>query len=238
MAAQRQLLVFSITPSFWVWVIYLLAAARADADDDNLSELLNGLVRRVVGEESYAQAWLGAVEWVEERGAEGKDSTQQYFNVGPSSKSTAAVRIGGSDRVALAAGFYHYLKKYANGIVTWGEDRTGIRIDDLPPKRPASTVRVRIPTKYRYYQNVCTLSYSMAFWDWKRWEKEIDWMALHGVNMPLAFVGQEYVWLKVYEEMGIAPEVVIRKYFSGPAFLAWNRMGNLRAWEVRYRLIG
>ena len=110
MAAQRQLLVFGITPSFWVWVIYLLAAARADALMINLSELLNGLVRRVVGEESYAQAWLGAVEWVEERGVEGKDSTQQYFNVGPSSKSTAAVRIGGSDRVALAAGFYHYLK--------------------------------------------------------------------------------------------------------------------------------
>ena len=37
--------------------------------------------------------------------------------------------------------------------------------------------------------NVCTFGYSYAHWDWKRWEREIDWMALNGINMPLAFVG-------------------------------------------------
>jgi alpha-N-acetylglucosaminidase len=34
--------------------------------------------------------------------------------------------------------------------------------------------------------NYCTFNYSMSWWDWDRWEKEIDWMALHGINMPLA----------------------------------------------------
>jgi alpha-N-acetylglucosaminidase len=29
----------------------------------------------------------------------------------------------------------------------------------------------------------------MAFWDWERWEREIDWMALQGINLPLAFTG-------------------------------------------------
>lgn len=29
----------------------------------------------------------------------------------------------------------------------------------------------------------------MAFWDWERWEQEIDWMALQGINLPLAFAG-------------------------------------------------
>ena len=37
-----------------------------------------------------------------------------------------------------------------------------------------------------------TASYSSAFWDWRRWEREIDWMALHGVNLPLAFTGAQY----------------------------------------------
>ena len=32
-------------------------------------------------------------------------------------------------------------------------------------------------------------SYSMAFWNWTRWEQELDWMALHGINLPLAFTG-------------------------------------------------
>ena len=29
----------------------------------------------------------------------------------------------------------------------------------------------------------------MAFWNWERWEQEIDWMALQGINLPLAFTG-------------------------------------------------
>ncbi len=33
-------------------------------------------------------------------------------------------------------------------------------------------------------------SYSMAFWNWSRWEQELDWMALQGINLPLAFTGQ------------------------------------------------
>jgi alpha-N-acetylglucosaminidase len=40
---------------------------------------------------------------------------------------------------------------------------------------------------------------SFAWWDWKRWEKEIDWMALQGVNLPLAFTGQEAIWQKVFK---------------------------------------
>jgi hypothetical protein len=42
----------------------------------------------------------------------------------------------------------------------------------------------------RYYQNVCTVSYSMAWWDWARWERELDWMALNGINLALAFTGK------------------------------------------------
>ena len=29
-----------------------------------------------------------------------------------------------------------------------------------------------------------TSSYTFARWDWKRWDKEIDWMALQGINLP------------------------------------------------------
>ncbi len=30
----------------------------------------------------------------------------------------------------------------------------------------------------------------MWAWDWLRWEREIDWMALQGVNIALAYTGQ------------------------------------------------
>ena len=82
---------------------------------------------------------------------------------------------------------------------------------------------------YRYYQNVCTVSYSMAWWDFARWERELDWMAMNGINLPLSFTGQEYVWQKFYSSLGLSDKE-IKEYFSGPAFLAWQRMGNVKGW--------
>ncbi len=54
------------------------------------------------------------------------------------------------------------------------------------------------PLRFRYYQNVCTVSYSFVWWNWTRWQREIDWMAMTGINFPLAFNGQEAVWNKVW----------------------------------------
>ena len=35
-----------------------------------------------------------------------------------------------------------------------------------------------------------TICPDLQWWDWARWERELDWMALHGINLPLAFVGE------------------------------------------------
>ena len=81
----------------------------------------------------------------------------------------------------------------------------------------------------RYYQNVCTVSYSMVWWNFSRWEREIDWMAMNGLNLILSFTGQEYVWQKFYTSIGLNNSA-IKSFFSGPAFLAWQRMGNIQGW--------
>ncbi|XP_033038834.1 alpha-N-acetylglucosaminidase isoform X2 [Trachypithecus francoisi] len=84
--------------------------------------------------------------------------------------------------------------------------------------------------RYRYYQNVCTQSYSFVWWDWARWEQEIDWMALNGINLALAWSGQEAIWQRVYLALGLT-QAEINEFFTGPAFLAWGRMGNLHTWD-------
>jgi hypothetical protein len=71
--------------------------------------------------------------------------------------------------------------------------------------------------------NVCTYGYSLAFVDWIYWEKHIDWMVLNGINLPLAFVGQEWLWQEVFTEYGLSFEQM-GSFFSGPAFLPWFRM--------------
>lgn len=78
-----------------------------------------------------------------------------------------------------------------------------------------------IARRFRYFENTCTESYSYVWWDWEEWEKHIDWMALNGINMPLALTGQEAIWLKVYNSFGLTSEQVLDEFFTGPAFLAW-----------------
>jgi alpha-N-acetylglucosaminidase len=47
-------------------------------------------------------------------------------------------------------------------------------------------------------------------------------MALHGINLPLAFTGQELVWTEVWKAFGLT-DAEIEEFYTGPAFLAWNR---------------
>jgi alpha-N-acetylglucosaminidase len=47
--------------------------------------------------------------------------------------------------------------------------------------------------QWSYAWNVCTNSYSAVWWDMARWQREIDLMVLMGVNLPLAYVGQEAI---------------------------------------------
>jgi len=59
-----------------------------------------------------------------------------------------------------------------------------------------------------------------VWWDWPRWEREIDWMALNGINLALAFTGQEAIWRRVYSKLNLTQDD-INEHLSGPAFLAW-----------------
>ncbi|XP_063708712.1 alpha-N-acetylglucosaminidase-like [Culicoides brevitarsis] len=79
-----------------------------------------------------------------------------------------------------------------------------------------------------YFQNVCTFSYTYAFWKFEDWRQHIDWIAMHGINLVLAPF-QEDIWTEIYREVGML-EYQIQDHLTGPAFLAWLRMGNLRKW--------
>ncbi|KAJ5818072.1 hypothetical protein N7474_003663 [Penicillium riverlandense] len=74
---------------------------------------------------------------------------------------------------------------------------------------------------------IVTFSYTAAFWNWEEWETQLDWMALRGINLPLAWVGQEKILVEVFREIGLT-DAEIATYLSGPAFQAWNRFGNIQ----------
>ncbi|XP_017494391.1 PREDICTED: alpha-N-acetylglucosaminidase-like, partial [Rhagoletis zephyria] len=140
------------------------------------------------------------------------------------------IKITANTGVAAANGLYYYLKNIANCSTSWSGDQLHtLPLDSLP--MPAKAIEVVIQDKFRYYQNVCTVSYSMVWWSWARWERELDWMALRGINLPLAFNGQESVFRQVFINHFNMTKAQADNYFSGPAFLAWNRMGNMQTWS-------
>src|SRR3984893_11134537 len=109
--------------------------------------------------------------------------------------------LRGNNGVAVASALYYYLTHFCHCQITW--NGRNLNIPKVLP-RVVKKIHQTSPYTYRYYLNYCTFNYSMSWWDWKRWEREIDWMALHGLNMPLAITGEEYTWYTVYKEMGFS----------------------------------
>ncbi|RUS31983.1 hypothetical protein BC938DRAFT_476575 [Jimgerdemannia flammicorona] len=140
------------------------------------------------------------------------------------------ILIRGSSPIAITSGLNHYLKYYCKVDSYWSSNRFAEIPITLP--RVNGTVSGGSNVQWRYYLNVVTFSYSTAWWNFERWEQEIDWMALNGINMPLAFVGQEYVAQKVFKSFGLN-DIDISTFLGGPAFLAWQRLGNIQgSWPV------
>ncbi|MFB9843011.1 alpha-N-acetylglucosaminidase [Mucilaginibacter ginsenosidivorans] len=134
--------------------------------------------------------------------------------------------LRGNNGLSIASALSFYLKHYCFCDIGWN----GTNLD-LPVNLPPVTKRIHknTPYKYRYYLNYCTFNYSMSWWDWDRWQKEIDWMALNGINMPLAITGEEAIWQGVYKSMGFTGKQ-LDDFFCGPAYFSWFWMGNLDAW--------
>ena len=158
------------------------------------------------------------------------DQAQKGNSTSAASKYDAGknnpIIIRGNSWVNIAVGINWYLKHHAGIHISWNNMNV-----KLPAVLPAVKQKERHETdlKLRYNFNYCTFSYTMAFWDWNRWQKEIDWMALHGINMPLAAVGTECVWRNMLLKLGYTEEEV-GKFIAGPAFLAWWEMNNLEGW--------
>jgi alpha-N-acetylglucosaminidase len=153
------------------------------------------------------------------KSSEAKD----YFTI---ESKNGKIILSGNNGVSIASALYYYLNGYCHCQITWN----GTNLN-LPKTLPLVSVKVKknTPYEHRYYLNYCTFNYSMSWWDWKRCEKDIDWMALHGINMPLSITGEEYTWKQVYKEMGFTDEE-LNGFFTGPSYFSWFWMGNIDGW--------
>ncbi|MBA9076893.1 alpha-N-acetylglucosaminidase [Rufibacter quisquiliarum] len=189
------------------------AAAANSTTDAVAAKASYDLIKRIVGK--YADQFV--VEFIPK---EGEKDVFEVESLG------GKIVLRGNNGVSIASALNHYLKHYTHSSITWNGSNL-----NLSDKLPVVTQKVRqaSPYKYRYYLNYCTFNYTMSWWDWERWQWEIDWMALNGINMPLAVTGQNAIHRRVYKSMGLTDKD-LESFFSGPAYFAWFWMGNLDGW--------
>ncbi len=194
---------------FCVLLVFFGGAACAQLDKPSLDAFLHRIVK-----DKAAQF---EVEYLAQE--EGRDVFELEGR-------GAKIVLRGSNGLSVASALNYYLKNYCHHLITWN-GAPGPLPGVLPIVR--KKVHRRTPYQYRYYLNYCTFQYSMAWWDWPRWQREIDWMALNGINMPLALTGEEAIWQEVYKELGFQDRE-LDMFFSGPAYFSWLWMGNIDAW--------
>ncbi|MDE5788230.1 MAG: alpha-N-acetylglucosaminidase [Bacteroidaceae bacterium] len=188
----------------------LLTAFALMVKADPVSDLLH----RVLPDGNDAQRF----EWTLD-----KSASAPYFTL---NCDGVTVHVKGADYISVTTGINWYLQHYAGIDISWNAP-TG----KLPSRLPVvKNERHKSCVDYRYYLNFCTHSYSMAYWDWERWQQEIDWMALHGINLPLVITGMESVWRRVLENYGYDSLDKVNEFVCGSAFYGWFFMNNLTGW--------
>jgi alpha-N-acetylglucosaminidase len=218
MLTRRSLLKLSgalATQSLWSERTFGLAEADPSRSGEKVAAVSSAwaLLVRCLGKESENFH----LEWIpRENGREAYELCAR----------NGAVTVKGSSGVALARGIYSYLREDCGAMITW----SGQHIERPLLLPDCSSRRQVCPYRFIQYYNPCTFGYSTAFWGWDRWQRELDWMALHGVTMPLAMDGQEAVWQRTWASFGVS-DAEWGRFSTGPAHLPWHRMGNMNHYD-------
>ncbi len=135
--------------------------------------------------------------------------------------------LRGNDAVSIASALNWYLENSCHCNISWN---CGDQLK-LPKPLPAIHAKIHIvsPHQYRYAYNFCTYGYTMVWWDWPKWEHELDFLALKGVNLALVIEGQESAWVQTFKGFGYSDEA-IRAWVVDPAHLPWMEMDNMESY--------
>jgi alpha-N-acetylglucosaminidase len=132
------------------------------------------------------------------------------------------IRVEGSTPSALLFGVNWYLKYVAHVQVSPNGDRIG----PAPFPLPTGTIERETPYAYRYALNENVDGYTTPYWDWPRWQREIDVLALSGINAMLIERGMDSVLYQTFRDVGYS-DAQIRAWITQPAHQNWQLMGNL-----------
>ena len=168
------------------------------------------VVQRVLGQRA-AQVELATLA--------AQDDGREGFRI---SADGQRVKVEGSSTSALLFGVNWYLKYTAHRQVS----TNGNRLGDEPLPLPTDTIEHSARFAWRYALNQNTDGYTMPYWDWPRWEREIDVYALSGINAMVVERGMDSVLYETFRDFGYSDRE-LRAWITQPAHQNWQLMGNL-----------
>ncbi|MFE3110765.1 alpha-N-acetylglucosaminidase TIM-barrel domain-containing protein [Kitasatospora indigofera] len=140
------------------------------------------------------------------------------------SGASGAIRIEGTSPATLLTGAGWYLKHVAKVDVGWPGDSLG----KLPATLPAvpGTITNTAVVAHRYALNDTDDGYSGAYRTFEDYQREIDLLALHGVNEVFVQMGAEYPYYKALQNFGYSAQD-LQKWIPQPAHQGWWLLQNM-----------
>ena len=134
-----------------------------------------------------------------------------------------SIVIAGSNNIAKAMGYYRYLKEYCNVLITSGEyDISYIKTAPLPDKEIVYSVPQKLRLAFTYERYAAEVD----GWGFDRWAKELDFLAMHGVNTPLILTGADGVLYKMLMDFRFKKETAL-EFIAGSHYFYHQLKGNL-----------
>ncbi|WP_328993159.1 alpha-N-acetylglucosaminidase C-terminal domain-containing protein [Kribbella sp. NBC_01245] len=134
------------------------------------------------------------------------------------------VRISATGPSAMLAGFNAYLDRVARVDVSWNGDSLNRLPDKLP--LPRREIRQDASVANRFALNDTDDGYTGAYRTWADWEREIDVLALHGINQMFVPVGTEAVYLDTFRQFGYS-EAELLQWIPQPSHQPWWLLQNM-----------
>ena len=176
---------------------------------------LEGLVTRILGEKYLS--------WFSFEVAKNTVNTDDYYEI---SDKDGKIHIKGNTGVSIATGLNYYLKYYCNVNVSQETKQV-----DMPSSvvKVGKTVRRDTPYGVRYTYNYCTLSYTMPYYGYDEWQRELDYLMLSGINVVLDTTATEALWVLYLQNYGYTVQEAL-EFVCGYTWKAWWLMGNLESY--------
>ena len=134
------------------------------------------------------------------------------------------IKVEAATVPTLLFGVNWYLKYVAHLNVSTNGSQLGAAGLNLPGVDAA--IARPAPYPFRYALNENTDGYTTPYWDFARWQHEIDVMALSGFNAILIQRGNDLAVYKAFLDIGYS-DSDIRHWITHPAHQNWQLMGNM-----------